>query len=110
MEKKRWFYVVAIIFFLFAAILLFKGYDKLNNYKNSDSYYSTSVNAYVGGDAYNYIINGTHATAYNILAIGDLLAGILLICTGVLYNQSVEKYELKYKSKKDIEEEVLPPL
>ena len=35
------------------------------NYRNSNtSYYSKSVNAYVGGDAYNYIINACYFTGY----------------------------------------------
>ena len=38
-----------------------------------------TINAYVGGDAYNYIINGNYATAYFVLAVG-----LALICMGFL--------------------------
>ena len=58
---------------------LFKGIDKLTNYYNSDSYPSLNENAYVGGDAYNYIINGTHATAFFVLTAMFVLAAIGLM-------------------------------
>lgn len=45
------------------------GFYKLLFYSNPESYYETSMNVYVNGDAYNYIINGTHATAYFVLAV-----------------------------------------
>ena len=52
--------------FLGGCITLYKGIDKMTNYYNSE-YSSRLVNAYVGGDAYNYIINGTYATAFFVL-------------------------------------------
>lgn len=43
------------------------------NNPGSDDYPSVfrrdSVNSYVGGDAYNYIINGTYSTSYFVLAL-----------------------------------------
>lgn len=44
------------------------GLYKLLFYANPEEYYELHMNVYVGGDAYNYIINGTHATAYFVLA------------------------------------------
>ena len=41
--------------------------------------FSDPVNAYVGGDAYNYIINGTFATAYAVLAVLFSLWGYWLV-------------------------------
>ena len=38
----------------------------MQNFYNSE-YSSRLVNAYVGGDAYNYIINGTYAIAFFVL-------------------------------------------
>lgn len=52
-------------------ISLGMGFYKLFAYENSNDEYSfsdESVNAYVGGDAYNFIINGTYTTAYFVLA------------------------------------------
>lgn len=76
-------YIISIIFFIAFAIMCYKGYDKMTNYDNSDYSYE---NAYVGGDAYNYIINGTHATAFFVLAIGFLISGILCIIGGFIIN------------------------
>lgn len=44
------------------------GLYKLLFYANPEEYYKLHMNVYVNGDAYNYIINGTHATAYFVLA------------------------------------------
>ena len=46
--------------FLGGCITLYKGIDKMTHYYNSEYSFTPSVNAYVGGDAYNYIINGTY--------------------------------------------------
>ena len=45
--------------FLVSSIMIYLRYDKLTNYYYSDTLSSLNKNAYVGGDAYNYIINGT---------------------------------------------------
>ncbi|MEH7452392.1 hypothetical protein [Gottfriedia acidiceleris] len=63
--------VVSIVFF-------FKGHDKLTNYNNPDSDYGTgeAVNAEVGGDAYNYIINSERATGFFVLGGVFLISAI----------------------------------
>lgn len=45
-------------------------------YRNSEYFTSRNVNAYVGGDAYNYIINGNYATAFFVLAAVFVIMGI----------------------------------
>ncbi|MGL5331224.1 MAG: hypothetical protein ACRDD7_18315, partial [Peptostreptococcaceae bacterium] len=42
-------------------VYLFKAFDKI------DSNLIKTENKFVGGDAYNYIINGTHSTSYMVL-------------------------------------------
>lgn len=61
------------------AFTFFMGLNKLLRYDSGDSYPYEPVNAYVGGDAYNYIINGTHATAYFVLTMMFVLAAIGLM-------------------------------
>lgn len=56
--------ILSIISLACACITFFKGIDKMVNYDNGDYYPYELVNAYVGGDAYNYIINGTYSTAF----------------------------------------------
>lgn len=85
--------------FLCGCYTLFKGIDKLTNYENTD--YS-SINAYVGGDAYNYIINGTHATAYFVLTAMFVLAAIGLLIVHYLSRQSKMQTEQPVEELPDI--------
>lgn len=62
--------------FLGGCITLYKGIDKMTHYYNSEYSFTPSVNAYVGGDAYNYIINGTYATAFFVLTAMFVLAAV----------------------------------
>lgn len=67
---------------------LYKGIDKMTNYYNSENYPDLNQNAYVGGDAYNYIINGNYATAFFVLTAMFVLAAIGLM---ILHYVSREK-------------------
>ena len=53
------------------------------NYSNSESILREKVNVYVGGDAYNYIINSNLSTSYFVLAtfFGLAAIGIWIIVT-----------------------------
>lgn len=85
-KPKKEFRLAAIVCYLLAALMLYKGYDKMCNYVNSE--YSTryNVNAYVGGDAYNYIINGTYSTGFFVLSAGFMTSGTLFLTAGALLN------------------------
>lgn len=78
---------LSVVSFLCSIFTLCKGIDKMTNYYNSD-YSSFSKNAYVGGDAYNYIINGNYATAFFVLTTMFVLAAIGLM---ILHYVSREK-------------------
>lgn len=66
---------VVTIDMIFVVILVCMGLYKLNVYTNTDY---ESVNAYVGGDCYNYIINGLYAVGDFILAFMFEIFGIYL--------------------------------
>ncbi|WP_226681955.1 hypothetical protein [Sutcliffiella horikoshii] len=57
------------------------GMHKLYVYKNEE-YGEENLNAYVGGDAYNFIINTGYATAYFVLA----LIFVVIACTFLICN------------------------
>ena len=95
-------YIIAACFYILSAIALYKGYDKVTNYRSSE-YYSLNVNAYVGGDAYNYIINSNYATGYYVLSMGTLLTGTLFVLTGLLIKEMREE-------PKDVIESELPEI
>lgn len=58
-------------------IFVLQGFNKMFRYDDSSW---DPVNAYVGGDAYNFIINGTYATAYFVLAAGCMIAATIEYC------------------------------
>lgn len=66
--------VLSCVAIILGIVFCIIGFDKKNNYYNSENYYKLNVNSYVGGDAYNYIINGTYFAGF--LALG----GAMFIC------------------------------
>ena len=62
-EGKRIWKWLSGIAFIISAIVLGLGLDKMLSYDKGEYH-----NAYVGGDAYNYIINGNYATGFFVLA------------------------------------------
>lgn len=81
---------LAIVSLCCGAFTLYKGFDKMFRYDSGDSYPHKYVNAYVGGDAYNYIINGTYATAYFVLTAMFVLAAIGLVIIHYLSKREVK--------------------
>ena len=74
----------SILGFIGVIVSVSMGFYKMFVYENEeDSYFSSeSVNAYVGGDAYNYIINASYATGYFVLA----LVCMVFACTMLILN------------------------
>ena len=75
----------SVIFIIVGVIFLCMGFYKKLAYTNPDNDYSVSddyVNSYVGGDAYNYIINGTYFMAYAVMGMGSL---VIATITGTTY-------------------------
>ncbi len=89
-NPKVFILISASIFFAIVSIVNFSsGFDKMNNYVNNSRAPSLSVNAYVGGDAYNYIINSNYFTGYMIIATGALICST--ICAITFLNLSSKK-------------------
>lgn len=69
-RARFWVTVCILAFLAFTAL----GFYKMFAYNNPKyTIFEETQNAYVEGDAYNYIINGTYATAYFVLAGAMLL-------------------------------------
>jgi len=79
------------IFIIVSAIFLILGFHKMFAY---DGY---RTNAYVGGDAYNYIINSNYATGYFVLS---MFFGMVSIGLGIINT-------IKETLSPDIKEETL---
>lgn len=100
------FLILSIVLYILMAVFLYQGYDKTTNYSNPE--YSTTLaeNVYVGGDAYNYIINSNYATGRFVLAMGfGIMATLFLIADKnnfvnngikeeVVSNEGIEKEQL----------------
>lgn len=95
--------LLSVIAFIFCGWFAYQSYDKYTNYYNSDDYSWRNKNAYVGGDAYYYIINGTYFTALAVYAVGCGIAGFVLLGFGG-YSISFGKY----LEKKETLEAVIP--
>ena len=69
---------LVILFYSLMTACVSMGFYKLFVYKKPENIFDEAINAYVGGDAYNYIINAGQATAYFVLGI--LCAVIAMTC------------------------------
>lgn len=74
------FYFLSVLFAILSGVFAYLGYDKLTNYYSSENFSSLNQNAYVGGDAYNYIINGTYFSGFMAICAGCLIAATILFC------------------------------
>lgn len=103
--------LLCIITCIIGGVFFVMAVDKKVNYNNPDEEYSIyeddedATNVYVGGDAYNYIINGTYFTAYSIIGIGFFIISTIFGVSKILLESYVEKDE-----EKEIEIEVLPKI
>ena len=83
---KGFLILIGILAIIASPIFFNQANDKYANYFNDEDYSILNENVYVGGDAYNYIINGTYFTGFSILGIGSLLLGML--CLGLAHISS----------------------
>ncbi len=95
---KMTLFVIAAAFYIVSGIMLYKGYDKMVNYYNSEYSTSRNVNAYVGRDAYNYIINGNYATGFFVLSMGFMTTGTICLTCGFMIAVFSKLEEEKDKS------------
>lgn len=83
-SSKKMVIVVAFGLLIISAICFWKGFDYKNNYYQSEKYPSLNKNVYVGGDAYNYIINSNYFTGFMMLGSSAGIGAVILISTGLL--------------------------
>ena len=69
--------LLSIGFFIVGISYCRQGFDKKDNYYLSEYSWGRDRNAYVGGDAYNYIINGTYFAGY------CALGGAMFVCGSI---------------------------
>lgn len=84
---------------LLAQIYLYKGFNYKDKYYKNEDFPILSQNTYVGGDAYNYIINGTYFTGCMALGGAYQICSVILFCTAlkIKSNDKIEKQVQKLK-------------
>lgn len=88
------FLIVSFISVVIGFIVIFIGFDKVSNYNGSE-YSWERENAYVGGDAFNYIINGTYFTGCMALGSGLLIVSSILGSAGVFLLMKEKQLEIE---------------
>ena len=66
-----------IVLIIIGIICFGIGLYKYSVYENYDSKYLEAKNAYVGGDAYNYIINANYFTGWSVLGACFFISGVI---------------------------------
>lgn len=82
-NKVKSLKVIACILLILSFIFFGCGFEKKINYDNGE-YSDESVNAYVGGDAYNIIINGEYFVGYVTFGSAAFISSVMLYCTSLL--------------------------
>ena len=96
----------AYLFYFFAIVSAGFGFYKYWYYDNSEGFAATPVNAYVGGDAYNYIINANYMIAFFVLAlIFVVIANHLFKMAVLTAQQSPQSEETKEAAGAEEQEE-----
>lgn len=91
--------ILAVICIIVSGVFFSKGNNVKNEYYNSD-YSTLNKNAYVVGDAYNYIINGTYFTGYSVIASAMLICGMILISNSIVITIKIKEYEWREMERK----------
>ncbi len=79
------FYLISVLLVTIGIICCSKGFNKKDEYSYD--------NQYVGGDAYNYIINGTYFSGYMALASGMFITSAVLVSAGTIIILKVDSTE-----------------
>ena len=87
---------VGIILLILGVFCFSFGIYKYSVYENYESSFLQKKNAYVGGDAYNYIINANYFTGWSVLGACSFVSGIILIGIQCLLDELANlKYNVK---------------
>lgn len=94
-EKYQTCIIISAIMLILGIVCIGMGFDKMFNYHNSEYYTSSNRNAYVGGDAYNYIINASYFSGYVSLGGCLLIASTILGVEGMKEkNSEIKKHSI----------------
>jgi hypothetical protein len=73
-SRLKW---TTIICLLLGIIFLSMGFYKKNVYESDEYSWSEPKNVYVGGDAYNFIINSGYFAGYSVIGMGFVIVSAI---------------------------------
>jgi hypothetical protein len=85
----------AVFSYLASAVCISLGFYKMFVYENSTLSFIEPKNVYVGGDAYNFIINANYATAYFTLATFCAVIGMTFMISYLLTKEQPKNINTK---------------
>lgn len=74
---------ISVVCIILGLVFLGVGFNKITAYRSPD--YGAGINAYVGGDAYNYIINGTYFTGYAVIGMGCFIISAITLLGAFIF-------------------------
>lgn len=93
------FKIMSIASYVISTVFMGTGFYKMLVYESSESYFATPKNAYVGGDAYNFIINSNFTIAFFVLATLFVILGSTFMIVGVLEGEKLNNANTRNSSK-----------
>ena len=97
---KKALRVFSIILLCIGFIFMIVAFYKKDVYEYSEYSFIKDKNAYVGGDAYNFIINGTYFTGYMVLAGSLYIMGIICLVGSSIIG-AIEKQAIAMQGKEN---------
>ena len=85
--KNKMLHIYSVCLYILSVFFIYKGYDKIMHYNNSEIG-TDYVNAYVGADALNLLINSNYATGFFVLAMGLAIIATILLITTILRKEN----------------------
>ena len=82
--KKVALIIVAIVLIINGINCINKAFDYKDHYYSSETYPTLNKHVYVGGDAYNYIINANYFTGYIVLGSSLFVCSAISVATSLL--------------------------
>lgn len=88
--KRNFRFFLGVVFYILAGFCVGNGFHKMFVYQ-SPELLDEGVNAYVGGDAYNYIINAGYSVGYFVLANLFVILGSTMFILHKMYQNKKEE-------------------
>lgn len=88
----RYFKIGAAVAAVLASVFFVNGFYVKNVYDKGEYSFDEPVHAYVEGDAYNYIINGTYFAGYMALSGALYICSAGLACTAFVMEENAQRH------------------